>query len=112
MTSQQKKDKKSGKDCVSSISLNHIINLSNNEVFKQVNSTLNESQIEWLNTVLQRKSWKQTGEFQQYISQFTEDLCDRINIPILVRESFVLKGSFDSYRHEAHDIAQQILTHL
>ncbi|CAJ0843116.1 17518_t:CDS:2 [Entrophospora sp. SA101] len=49
LTSQQKEDKKSGKDCVSSISLNHIIDSSNNEVFKQVNNTLNESQTEWLN---------------------------------------------------------------
>ncbi|CAJ0756908.1 13568_t:CDS:2 [Entrophospora sp. SA101] len=43
LTSQQKEDKKSGKDCVSSISLNHIIDSSNNEVFKQVNNTLNEN---------------------------------------------------------------------
>ncbi|CAG8568948.1 2276_t:CDS:10 [Ambispora gerdemannii] len=109
---QQNEDKKSGKDCVSSISLNHIIDSSNNEVFKQVNDTLNESQIEWLNMVLRKKSWKQTDEFQQYISQFTEDMCDRVNIPILVRESFVSKGSFNSYRHKAHDIVQQILTHF
>ncbi|GES94115.1 hypothetical protein RCL_jg27565.t2 [Rhizophagus clarus] len=39
-------------------------------------------------------------------------MCDRIHIPVLVRESFVEKGLFISYIHEAHDIAQQILTHF
>ncbi|CAG8731344.1 28838_t:CDS:2 [Dentiscutata erythropus] len=42
---------------------------------------------------------------QQYISQFTED-------PILAQESFVLIAPFNSYRHEAHDIAQKILSHF
>jgi len=62
--------------------------------------------------VLRKKSWKQIDEFQRYISQFAEDICDKVNITILVRESFVPKGSFNSYRHEAQDIAQQILTHF
>lgn len=105
-------DEESGKDCVTSISINNIIDLSNNEVSKQVHNILDEVQIKWLDTVLQQKLWEPTSEFHQYISQFTEDLCDRINIPILVRESFVPKGTFNPYLHEAHDISQQILTHL
>ncbi|RHZ76990.1 hypothetical protein Glove_186g105 [Diversispora epigaea] len=112
LTLQQKKDKESGKNCISSIPINNIIDLSNNEVSKQVHKILDEVQIKWLGKVLQRKLWKQMGEFLQYINQFTEDLCDRINIPILVRESFVPKRTFNPYLHEAHDIAQQILTHF
>ncbi|CAG8804732.1 3822_t:CDS:2, partial [Gigaspora margarita] len=59
------KDRKSGNDCLSSISLNYIIDLSNDEIFT-----------EWLNML------------------------------------FVQKGPFYPYRHEAHDIAQQVLTHF
>jgi hypothetical protein len=112
LSAQQEKDIKSGKDLLSSTSLNNIIDLSNNEVQTEVNKSLNTNQIEWINSVLRKKVWNKTCEFQQYISQFTEDVCDRIHIPVLVRESFVPKGSFNSYNHESHDIAQQIMTHL
>ncbi|CAH1767328.1 2378_t:CDS:2, partial [Entrophospora sp. SA101] len=72
LTSQQKEDKKSGKDCVSSISLNHIIDSSNNEVFKQVNNTLNESQTEWLNM-----SFVPKGSFNSYHHE-THDIMQQI----------------------------------
>ncbi|CAG8742260.1 17644_t:CDS:2, partial [Racocetra persica] len=49
LDTQQKEDRKSGKDCLSSISLNHIINLSNDKVLKKVTNTLNEIQTKWLN---------------------------------------------------------------
>ena len=112
MSIQQEKDIKSGKDFLSSPSLNNIIDLSNNEVQTEVIKSLNTNQIDWINKFLSKKVWNQTREFQQYISQFNEGVCDRVHIPVLVRESFVPKGSFNSYIHEAHDIAQQILTHL
>ncbi|KAF0439681.1 hypothetical protein F8M41_004126 [Gigaspora margarita] len=35
LTSPQKEDRKSGKDCLSSISLNYIIDLSNDEIFTE-----------------------------------------------------------------------------
>ncbi|CAG8697485.1 11127_t:CDS:2 [Funneliformis caledonium] len=78
----------------------------------EVIKSLNTNQIDWINKFLSKKVWNQTREFQQYISQFNEGVCDRVHIPVLVRESFVPKGSFNSYIHEAHDIAQQILTHF
>lgn len=52
-------------------------------------------------------------EFKKYVYQFTEDVCDRTTIPYLVRKSFITPiESFNSYRHEGHDIAQRILTHF
>lgn len=78
---RKEKDKKSGKDCISSISLNNIIDLSDDKVTERVNRSLDERQIEWLNKVLEQKSWKQTDEFKKYVNQFTEDVCNRVTIP-------------------------------
>ncbi|CAI2196512.1 19608_t:CDS:2 [Funneliformis geosporum] len=113
LSARKEEDKKSGKDYTSSISLNNIIDLSNDKVSERVNKSLDERQIEWLNIVLKQKSWKQTDEFKEYVNQFTEDVCDRVNIPYMVRKSFVIPiESFNSFRHEGHDVAQRILIHF
>ncbi|CAG8537838.1 1219_t:CDS:10, partial [Ambispora leptoticha] len=114
LDSQQKKDKELGKDCLSSISLNHIIDFSNDIVQKKVNKSLNENQVKWINTFLQQEIWDQTyeNEFRQYINQFTKKTSNRRSVPILVRKSFVPSQLFNSHTHEAHDIAQRILTHF
>src|ERR1051326_2756624 len=59
-----------------------IIDLSNNEVQTEVIKSLNTNQIDWINKVLSKKVWNQTREFQQYISQFNEDVSDRVHIPV------------------------------
>src|SRR6266540_7216334 len=106
LPAQKETDKKSEKDCMSSISLNNIIDLSNDNVSKRVNKSLDERQIEWLNIVLKQKSWKQTDEFKKYVNQFTEDVCNRVTIPYLVCKYFVIPiESFNSYHHEGHNIA-------
>ena len=64
-------------------------------------------QLDWFEKVIMKKNWKPTSEFVQYIEQFTEDACTRTEIPTIV-----VPGRFDPCYHEAHDIAQQILTHL
>ncbi|CAG8517324.1 1309_t:CDS:2 [Dentiscutata erythropus] len=80
---------------------------------KRVYKSLDQRQNEWLSTILRQRSWRQTDEFKKYVYQFTEDVCDRTTIPYLVRKSFVNPiESFNPYRHEGHDIAQRILTHL
>ncbi|CAG8785393.1 5329_t:CDS:2, partial [Gigaspora margarita] len=113
LSAQKEKDKKFGKDFMSSISLNNIIDLSNDKVSEKVYKSLDERQNEWLHIVLKQRSWKQTDEFKKYIYQFTEDVCDRTTIPYLVHKSFITPiESFNSYRHEGHDIAQRILTHF
>ncbi|CAG8585306.1 1288_t:CDS:2, partial [Acaulospora morrowiae] len=68
-------------------------------------------EVEIRNKLLNILNWKPTSEFTQYIEQFTEDVCIQSEIPTIVRKSFV-SGRFEPYYHEAHDIAQQILTHF
>ncbi|UZO17589.1 uncharacterized protein OCT59_008939 [Rhizophagus irregularis] len=51
-------------------------------------------------------------EFAQYIDQFTENVYNRIKIPILTHKSFVPENLFNSYHYEAHNIAWQLLIHL
>ena len=98
---------------MSSIPLNNIIDLSNDKVSERVYKSLDERQIEWLDKVLEQKSWIQTDEFKKYVNQFTDDVCDRVTIPCIVRKSFVIPiESFNSFHHEDHDIAQRILIHL
>jgi len=58
-----------------------------------------------------KKNWKPISEFVQYIEQFTEDVCIQAEIPTIVRKSYV-PGRFDPCYYEAHDIAQQTLTHF
>jgi hypothetical protein len=67
-------------------------------------------EINLIEKVITKKNWKPTSEFVQY-EQFTEDVCTRAEIPTIVRKSYV-SGRYDPYYHEAHYIAQQILTHL
>ncbi|CAG8593431.1 13445_t:CDS:10, partial [Ambispora gerdemannii] len=111
LVARQEKDTKVGKDFLTSVSLNGIIDLSDDETHKQIKKSLNKDQISWLEGVLQKKIWKPTPEFTEYINQFTEETCTRTNIPTIVRKSCVT-GRFDSFYHEAHDIAQHILTHF
>ncbi|CAG8628449.1 996_t:CDS:10, partial [Diversispora eburnea] len=87
LDAQQKKDIKSGKNFLTSVSLNHIIDLSNDKVQKEVDKSLNKDQIKWING-------------------------SRRSVPNLVRKSFVPSETFNSYNHEDYDIAQQILTHF
>ena len=96
---------------MSSVCLNGILDLSDREVYKSVKKTLDIDQLNWLEKVIIKKNWKLTPEFTQYIEQFTEDSCTRAKIPTIVRNSYV-PGIFDPCYYEAHDIAQQILTHL
>ncbi|CAG8685843.1 5421_t:CDS:2 [Rhizophagus irregularis] len=51
-------------------------------------------------------------EFAQYIDQFTENVYNRIKIPILTHKSFVPENLFNSYHYEAHNIAWQLLIHF
>ena len=61
--------------------------------------------------MLEKETWDITPEFKDYCSQFTEDTCDRVHTPTLVRKSFVV-GRFDPFLHKGHDIAKQLMTHL
>uniref|UniRef100_U9TTC4 Uncharacterized protein n=1 Tax=Rhizophagus irregularis (strain DAOM 181602 / DAOM 197198 / MUCL 43194) TaxID=747089 RepID=U9TTC4_RHIID len=49
-----------------------------------------------------------------YANQFTEDICDMVNISYGSQlKSFVISiESFNTFRHEGHNIAQRILIHL
>ncbi|CAG8644607.1 11613_t:CDS:2, partial [Racocetra fulgida] len=111
LTANKEKDKRAGKDFMKSIFLNNILDLSDNETYKQIKKSLSKDQSSWLEEVLQKKTWKPTPEYTQYINQFTEEACTRNEIPTIARRSFV-SLRFDPYFHEAHDIAQHILTHL
>ncbi|GBB96202.1 hypothetical protein RclHR1_02700004 [Rhizophagus clarus] len=71
-------------------------------VKKSVRSKLNEEQELWLNQVLEKRTWDLTPEFKDYCNQFTEDRCNRIHIPTLVRKSFIA-GHFDPFLYEGHD---------
>ena len=80
-------------------------------VKKSIQLKLNEGQNSWFSQVLKKRTWDPTPEFKDYCNQFTEDRCNRVHIPVLVRKSFVA-GHFDPFLYEGHDIAQQIMTHL
>ncbi|CAG8721426.1 8452_t:CDS:2, partial [Funneliformis caledonium] len=77
---------------------------------RKIENSLNEDQHAWLNTILKKQISDQTEEFKQYVEQFNERVCNRKQIPTLVRKSFIL-GRFDSYYYEDYDIAHQILEH-
>ncbi|CAG8654404.1 8285_t:CDS:2, partial [Racocetra persica] len=111
LTANKEKDKKAGKDFMKSIFLNNILDLSDDETYKQIKKSLSKDQSSWLEGVLQKKTWKPTPEYTQYINQFTEEACTRNEIPTIAYRSFV-SLRFDPYYHEAHDIAQHILTHF
>ncbi|CAG8493138.1 5281_t:CDS:10 [Paraglomus occultum] len=111
LRARQRQDKEAQKTFMTSISLNGIIDLTDKSMYKEVTTSLSEDEAIWLQNFLQRKVWKPTPEFQDYIAQFTEESCTRAQIPSLVRKSHVV-GRFDPVFHEDHDIAQQISTHL
>ncbi|KAF0441049.1 hypothetical protein F8M41_004023 [Gigaspora margarita] len=106
----QDKERKSKEDHMSSVYLNNILDLSNLETRRRVENSLNEDQHAWLNTILKKQTSDQTEEFKQYVGQFNERVCNRKQIPTLVRKSFIL-DRFDSYYYENYDIAHQILEH-
>ena len=106
----KQKEEKSGKTYISSTYLNNIIELVNADMQKTIERALDEKQHSWFETALKKQVWEPTKEVRQYFSQFTEDTCNQINIPTLVRKSFI-SGRFDPYYHEGHDIVQQVFTH-
>lgn len=91
LTAQQKRNTQSGKNCLSSIYINGILDLFDDGIHKKVKKVLNRNQIKWLDDVLKKKSWKLTSEFIQYINQFTENVCDRIKISILTHKALFLR---------------------
>ncbi|CAG8645649.1 2026_t:CDS:2 [Racocetra fulgida] len=106
----QDKERKSKEDHMSSVYLNNILDLSDLETRRRVENSLNEDQHAWLNTILKKQTSDQTEAFKQYVGQFNERVCNRKQIPTLVRKSFIL-DRFDSYYYEDYDIAHQILEH-
>ncbi|CAJ0844668.1 485_t:CDS:10 [Entrophospora sp. SA101] len=90
LVARQNREKQSGKNHMTSICLNE--------------------QLTWLNVILTKQVSNKTEEFKQYVGQFTERVCNRVQIPTLVRNSFV-SGRFDSYYYEDYDIAHQVLEH-
>ncbi|CAG8455004.1 8467_t:CDS:2 [Cetraspora pellucida] len=105
----QDKERKSKEDHMSSVYLNNILDLSDLETRRRVENSLND-QHAWLNTILKKQTSDQTEAFKQYVGQFNERVCNRKQIPTLVRKSFIL-DRFDSYYYEDYDIAHQILEH-
>ncbi|POG62125.1 hypothetical protein GLOIN_2v1485700 [Rhizophagus irregularis DAOM 181602=DAOM 197198] len=51
------------------------------------------------------------SDLSDELLEFTDDVCDHVQIPTLVRKSFIV-GRFDPFFHEGHDIAQDIMKHL
>ncbi len=95
---------------MTSIYLNNIMDLTDIKIRKEVEKSLNEDQLLWFNEILKKQISSQTDEFKNYLNQFTGVVCNRAQIPTLVRKSFV-SGRFDSYYYEDYDIAHQILEH-
>ena len=108
---RKSQDLKSDKTFMNSNFLNEIIDLTDTDVKKQLQSKLDQEQRSWLDRILEKQSWIPTSEFKDFCGQFTEDACDRVQIPTLVRKSFIV-GRFDPFFHEGHDIAQDIMKHL
>ncbi|CAI2178565.1 2598_t:CDS:2, partial [Funneliformis geosporum] len=111
LVARQEKDTKSGKIFMTSIHLNGILDFSENVMHEKIKKSLDIGQFTWLEGVLRRKTWNPIPEFSQYINQFTEDECTRAKIPTIIRKSCII-GRFDPSYYEAHDVAQQILTHF
>ncbi|CAG8781007.1 20738_t:CDS:2, partial [Racocetra persica] len=84
------KDLESGKTIMNSIFLNGIIDMTDAGVKQSVRSKLNKEQKSWLDRKLEKQAWDQTTVFKDYCSQFTEDKCDRVQIPTLVRKSYIV----------------------
>ncbi|CAJ0898950.1 7245_t:CDS:2 [Entrophospora sp. SA101] len=103
------KENESGKKIMDSFLLNGIIDMTN--VKEQINQKLEKEQLNWLINILNKKVWKKTQEFISFCDQFNEDNCNRVNVPLLVRKSFI-EGQFNSFLHEGHDIVQDIMKHF
>ncbi|CAG8727714.1 13265_t:CDS:10 [Dentiscutata erythropus] len=106
----KKDDVNLGKTYMTSVCLNQIIDFSDVEIKKLIEKYLNNEQQEWLYSVLMKKVWNPSDDYKQYIEQFKEGMCNRTQVPILVRKTFV-EGRFDPYFNEGHDIVQHIFTH-
>ena len=111
LNQRKSRDLESEKTFMNSTFLNGIIDLTDPDMRRQIKSTLHEEQQSWLDQVLRKQAWKPTPKFKEYCDQFTDDACNRVQVPNLVRKSFV-KGRFDSFFDEGHDIAQDIMKHL
>ena len=103
------KENESGKKLMDSLFLNGIIDMTN--VKEQINQKLEKEQLNWLSNILNKKVWKKTQEFISFCDQFNEDNCNRVDVPLLVRKSFI-EGQFNSFLHKGHDIVQDIMKHL
>lgn len=95
---------------MTSIYLNNIMDMSDSKIHKKVEKSLNEYQLLQFNKIFKKQILNQTDEFKKYLSQFTGDVCNKVQIPTLIRNSFV-SGRFDSYYYKDYDIAHQILEH-
>ena len=105
------KDHSLGKTFMDSNFLNNIIDLTDNEMKHETLSTLNLDQKLYLNKVLEKQAWIPTPEFKNYCDQFTDDACNRVKVPSLVRKSFIGEY-FDPFLHEGYDIVHDIMKHL
>ncbi|CAG8596527.1 15904_t:CDS:10 [Gigaspora rosea] len=106
----KKDDVNLGKTYMTSVCLNQIIDFSDVEIKRLIEKYLNNEQQEWLYSVLMKKSWNPSDDYKQYIEQFREGVCNRAQVPMLVRKTFV-EERFDPYFNEGHDIVQHIFTH-
>ncbi|CAJ0637716.1 2837_t:CDS:2 [Entrophospora sp. SA101] len=82
----QSKDVESDKILISLNFINGIIDITNVNVKKIVQSKLselNEGQ-QWFDQVLNKKTWTPTSEFINYCNQFTDDMCNHIEFTTLV----------------------------
>ncbi|CAJ0840970.1 17585_t:CDS:2, partial [Entrophospora sp. SA101] len=102
-------DSSSRKTFMDSIFLNGIIDMMIIE--EQLQLKLNQEQINLIKKILNKEIWSKTSEFEKYCNQFKEEECNRVMVPSLVRKSFV-EGRFDSFLHEGHDIAQDLMKHF
>ena len=72
------KDLSLGKTFMNSNFLNNIIDLTDNEMKHEIQSTLNLDQKLCLDKVLEKQAWIPTPEFKNYCNQFTDDVCNRL----------------------------------
>ena len=105
------KDSKLGKTVMNSNFMNRIVDLADVNTKKQIRSILEDEQRLWLEYELKKQVWTVTPEFEAYCGQFTEDTCNRRQVPDLVRKPFVT-GRFDPFFHEGYDVAHDIMKHL
>ncbi|CAG8573636.1 16273_t:CDS:2, partial [Acaulospora colombiana] len=95
------KDSELGKTVMNSNLMNGIVDLTDADTKKQIRSILDDEQRLWLEYGLKKQVWTVTPEFEAYCGQFTEDTCNRRQVPNLVRKTFVA-GRFDPFFHEVN----------